>query len=125
MAFFRVVIGGENFPGQLVGEAGPVGFYTIRFVEAADAETAADVALQTLRAESKLQPYWPSSGPARVFFEEIEVGYSSRRLKNGRLTVCRSSNQGSHGTRWNMLTTNPLRTEPQGRFTTDGVAEPP
>jgi hypothetical protein len=73
MAWFRCFIRGENFPGPLVGEAGAVGFYVTRFVEAADAEAAEVAALQTLRAEPKLSPpsgYTPS-GKARVFFEEI------------------------------------------------------
>src|SRR4051794_18549300 len=35
MAWFRCCVRGENFPGQLVCEAGLVGFYVTRFVEAA------------------------------------------------------------------------------------------
>jgi hypothetical protein len=63
----------RELPGELVGEAGPVGFYVTRFVEAADAEAAEAAALQALRAEPKLAP--PAGcappGEARVFFEEI------------------------------------------------------
>lgn len=74
MAWFRCFIRGENFPGRLVGLPGPVGFYTTRFVEAADARGAESASLQALLGEPKLalpagcQP----SGMARVFFEEIE-----------------------------------------------------
>jgi hypothetical protein len=57
----------------MIGEAGPVGFYITRFIEAADPEAAEAAALQGLRAEPKLAPppgYTPP-GQARVFFEEI------------------------------------------------------
>lgn len=73
MAWFRCFIRGENFPVQLVGGGGPLGFYVTRFVDASDAESAEVAALQGLRAEPKLAPppgYVPS-GEARVFFEEI------------------------------------------------------
>jgi hypothetical protein len=74
MAWFRCFIRGENFPGQLVGEAGRVGFYVTRFVEAAGPEGAEAVALQTLKVEPKLAapPGYGTSGTARIFFEEIE-----------------------------------------------------
>jgi hypothetical protein len=32
MAWFRCFLRGEHFPGELVGEAGPIGFYVTRFV---------------------------------------------------------------------------------------------
>ena len=73
MAWFRCVIRGDNFPGQMIGESGPVGFTVTRFVEADDVAAAETVGLQSLRAEPKLAPppgYTPS-GVARVFFEEI------------------------------------------------------
>jgi hypothetical protein len=75
MAWFRCFIRGEYFPGQLVGVAGPVGFYVTRFVEADDEAAAELSALQGLQAEPKLTPppgYTPS-GQTRVFFEEIEA----------------------------------------------------
>lgn len=74
MAWFRCFIRGENFPGQLVGKAGPVGFYVTWFVEAANSVSAEVAALQALKSEPKLAPppgYTPT-GQARVFFEEIE-----------------------------------------------------
>ena len=75
MAWFRCFIRGENFPGQMVGQAGPVGFYVTRFVEAADLEAAEAAVLQGLRAEPKLgpPPGFTPTGRARVFFEEIEA----------------------------------------------------
>jgi hypothetical protein len=74
MAWFRCLIRGENFPGQMIGEAGPVGFYVTRFVEAADTTEAEAAALRALRAEPKMTPppgHTPS-GQARVFFEVVE-----------------------------------------------------
>ena len=73
MAWFRCFIRGENFPGELAGEPGLVGFYVTRFVEAANAEEAEGHAMAALRAEPNLVPpaeYQPS-GIARVYFEEI------------------------------------------------------
>ena len=73
MAWFRCFIRGDNFPGELAGMAGSVGFYVTRFVEVADMEDAEAAAMQTLRAEPKLAPppgYAPS-GQAKVTVEEI------------------------------------------------------
>jgi hypothetical protein len=58
----------------LIGQAGPVGFYIIRFVEATDAEAAETVALHGLRAEPNLAPPpgFTPTGQAKVYFEEIE-----------------------------------------------------
>ena len=74
VAWFRCFINGESFPGDLIGESGPVGFYVTRFVEAEDAAGAEAAALEALRGEPHLAP--PSgfvpTGQARVFFEEIE-----------------------------------------------------
>jgi hypothetical protein len=74
VAWFRCFIRGENFPGQLVGKAEPVGFYVTRFVEAADVKAAEATAVQALRAEPKLAPpppYTPSTR-VRIYFEKIE-----------------------------------------------------
>lgn len=73
MAWFRCFIRGENFPGELIGQPGLVGFYLTRFVEAVNAEEAETRAMQGLRSEPKLAPppgYKPS-GITRVWFEEI------------------------------------------------------
>jgi hypothetical protein len=73
LAWFKCFIRGENFPGALAGISGLVGFYTTRFVEAADASEAEAHALDELRGEPRLSPppgYQPT-GIAKVFFEEI------------------------------------------------------
>jgi len=74
MPWFRCLICGENFPGQIVGESGPVGFYVTRFVEASDPTDAEAVAILALRTEPSLAPApgWMPAGQSRVFFEEIE-----------------------------------------------------
>ena len=74
MPWFRCLIRGENFPGQISGAAGPVGFYVTRFVQAANVAEAEALALQSLRGEPRLAPPPGDtpSGRARVFFEEIE-----------------------------------------------------
>jgi hypothetical protein len=73
MAWFRCFIRGQNFPGQLIGEAGPVGFYVTRFVEAAEPEAAEAATLRGLRVEPKLAPPpgFTPTGHARVYFEQI------------------------------------------------------
>jgi hypothetical protein len=74
VAWFRCFIRGENFPGQLIGEPGLVGFYVTRFVEAVDVAAAESIALRALRAEPKLAapPGHTPTGRARVFFEYLE-----------------------------------------------------
>ena len=74
MAWFKCLMRGEHFPGQLADHDGRFGFYVARFVEAGDANQAEIAALQKLRDEPRLAPppgYAPT-GQAKVFFEEIE-----------------------------------------------------
>ncbi|GAB2524003.1 hypothetical protein [Lysobacter humi (ex Lee et al. 2017)] len=74
MPVFRCFIRGENFPGSLLGQAEPIGFFATRFVEAASAAEAEMVALDLLRQD----PTFDAVGPedrmedARVYFEEID-----------------------------------------------------
>ena len=79
MAWFRCLIRGENFPGNLVGEPGLVGFYVTRFVEASRAEDAESCALQALRSEPKLARPSDQTPPGlpRVHFEEIQELHAS------------------------------------------------
>jgi hypothetical protein len=72
--WFRCFFRGENFPGQLAGVTGLVGFFVTRFVEAASAEEAESLLVAELRAEpvlAKPAGYEPS-GIACVYLEEID-----------------------------------------------------
>lgn len=72
MAWFCCVIHGVNFPGVLIDSAKPVGFFTARFVEAANTEQAEILGLQILREEPKLAlPKGDKSQAAQVSFDEI------------------------------------------------------
>ena len=71
MAWFRCFVRGENFPAQIVGESGLVGFYVTRHAEAADAAAAETAVLEELRTELTPPPGHIPTGRARVFFEEI------------------------------------------------------
>ena len=83
---YRCLIRGENFPGELLGEYGLMGFYTTRWVEAASEEEAEMLALEALRSDPDLQPSLEvrdRSKAAKVFFEEIdEVPPETERCPN-------------------------------------------
>jgi hypothetical protein len=60
------------FPVRLPGDRGTIGFYTTRFVEAANPEEAELLALANLQKEEMLNPAGvPMPKDAKVFFEEI------------------------------------------------------
>ena len=73
MKWYRCFISGENFPGQLIGEDYPVGFYTTRFIQAEDEDSAEMVGLDLLRTEGSFQLPDGLSPPAaaKVYFEEL------------------------------------------------------
>lgn len=74
MPQFRCLIVGENFPGILIGESQPVGFYATRYVEAASVEEAEEVALSLLRDDAALSvPPESRSRAAKIFFEKIDA----------------------------------------------------
>jgi len=74
VAWFRCLIRAENFPGQFIGEAGLLGFYTNRFVEANDAKITETDVLHRFRKETRLAA--PTgcipAGQVKVYFQEIE-----------------------------------------------------
>ena len=73
MPLFRCFIHGKNFPGSLLGESEPIGFYTTRFVVASTPEEAEMLALALLKSDDKLAvPELERTTDARVYFEEIE-----------------------------------------------------
>jgi hypothetical protein len=69
---YQCFIRGENFPGVVLGEVDPVGFYTTRWVEAPDEATAEKVALESLRSEKvfAIDPELRSKD-ATVYFESV------------------------------------------------------
>ena len=88
MPLYRCLILGENFPGVLLGEAEPIGFYTTRFVEAADAEEAQGLALEALRTDEALSVAPEArTKDARIHFEQIEqVPAETERVPNAGFT---------------------------------------
>ena len=74
MPLFRCFIHGKDFPGSLIGESEPIGFYTTRFVVAATPDEAEMLALSLLKSDEKLAvPESDRTTDARVYFEEIEL----------------------------------------------------
>ncbi len=73
MPLFRCVLRGEHFPGRLLGERKPIGFYTTRYVDADDVDDAELKAVDRLREDPKLQlaPEHRTKD-AKVFVETIE-----------------------------------------------------
>jgi len=72
MPLFACSIRGENFPGAMIGESAPIGFYTTRYVEAASSAAAETAALETLREEPVFNvPASARSKDAKVYFDEI------------------------------------------------------
>jgi hypothetical protein len=88
MPLYRCSICGENFPGAMLGESSPIGFYTTRFVEASNPDEAEMLALGLLRDEEIFNvPPESRSEDARVFFEEIlEVPMNADRVTGSGFT---------------------------------------
>lgn len=55
MKQYSVFINGRNFLVRVSGEAKKLGFYTTRFVQAADVKAAEDAAVQMLRGQKALR----------------------------------------------------------------------
>lgn len=74
MSWFRCLIEGQNFPGFLIGEIEPIGFFATRYVVAESPNQAKIEVLALLRNDSSLQVPPDLSKPkeAQIFFERIE-----------------------------------------------------
>jgi len=70
MPWFRCRVRGDNFPGSLIGETYPIGFFIMCFVEVRNSADVQQVAMQALRANPKLKIKVPPN-TASVVFEEI------------------------------------------------------
>ena len=79
MPWYRCLIRGENYPGNLIGKTGLVGFYVNRFVEAPDPIQAEEIALAGLRSERRLSLPADTTyqvAPALYIEEVVEVPFS-------------------------------------------------
>ncbi|MDX2028595.1 MAG: hypothetical protein SFW62_08160 [Alphaproteobacteria bacterium] len=74
MPWYKCFVHGKDFPGILLDQPKPFGFYTTRFVKADTAEEAETLVLESLKKEKvlKLPAGYKSKSKAQVFFEEIE-----------------------------------------------------
>lgn len=74
MPWFRCLTEGQNFPGILIGEIEPIGFFATRYVVAESPNQAKIEVLALLRNDSSLQVPPDLSKPkeAQIFFERIE-----------------------------------------------------
>jgi len=88
MPWFKCFMEGENFPGQLIGETSPIGFYTTRFIEASSPNEAEKFVLEKLKTEEELTLPTGSAKPtnAKVYFERIEEVPSHAVGSNGGFT---------------------------------------
>lgn len=88
MPVYRVVLNGQNFPGIILGEAGRIGFYTTRFVDADDPNVAETVALELVRSDRSLDVSAAHRTlDARVLIEELdEVPAETERIPNAGFT---------------------------------------
>jgi hypothetical protein len=84
MPLFRCLIRGENFPGELIGLTAAVGFHATRFVDAASATEAEQIAVAALRQDAALTvTSEPRVKNAKVHFESIEeVPVETERAPN-------------------------------------------
>ena len=73
MKWYKCLVAGENFPGELLNDTKPVGFYVTRFVQGNSPGDAEMAALDLLRGEESLSlPEGVSPlESAKVYFEEI------------------------------------------------------
>ena len=72
MPVYRCFIRGENFPGALIGERWPIGFYTTRFVVAESAPDAQYLAGDLVTADASLRRCGGDFHRARLVFERTE-----------------------------------------------------
>ena len=72
MAYYRLLLNGENFWLNMEGRPRRMGFLTTRFVEAKTPDEAELAAVDLLRSEGRLKPLNDPSDSPRVFATEIE-----------------------------------------------------
>jgi hypothetical protein len=72
--WFQVLVHGENFLMEVDGRTGCYGFYTTRFIEAANQEEAENIAIILVKNEPRIidSVCNPEDSPPLVYVEEIE-----------------------------------------------------
>jgi len=76
MKWFKCLVCGENFPGELIGHDQPVGFCTTQFVQAETPQDAESKAVLRLKKHKSLQLHDETikRDAAKVYFENtVEV----------------------------------------------------
>lgn len=83
MKRFKVLVCGENFLVWSEGAVKRMGFYTTRFVEAADEEEAESVALETLRQEPVMGDATLNDAfdPPLLFAERVDEIPPAKRVR--------------------------------------------
>jgi hypothetical protein len=84
MPKYKVFLHGHNFLIDIDGEVGKHGFYTTRYVEAADPESAAELAVERLREDRHIDTIGMNDedDPPRVEVDEVEEIESFAGVKN-------------------------------------------
>ena len=85
MPFYRCMMRGEDFPGELIGSTGDFGFYTTRWVQALTAWRAELKAVEMIRKElkGKMPQGLPPPTRARIHREEVEKIDKLPRFRGG------------------------------------------
>jgi len=88
LPFYRCLLRGENFPGEIIGGEGLNGFYTTRWVQAVTERRAELLAVEALRRDPKLAlpPDLAFPIDARVYLEEIHKVARLPRMRGGGAT---------------------------------------
>jgi hypothetical protein len=96
--FYRCLVRGENFPGEIIGEAGIYGFYTTRWIQALNEKRAELRAVEALRRDPKLAlpRDFPVPANSRVYVERIQQVSRLPRMRGGGATWFRQE-EGSDG----------------------------
>ena len=99
MPWFRCLARGENFLLQEDGVLKLFGFYTTRWVEAANAKEAEFAALAILKADERFEdmPRDQRNKEAKVFFEEIAQCNLKPKFTGGGFTFFEMSNADESG----------------------------
>ena len=85
MAFYRCLLHGQGYPGQMADHAnGLISFYVNRVIEADHEQAASSAALKNLKIElQKRCAKFPTTGLERLTVEEVAIEQSTPAIKPG------------------------------------------